>query len=186
MATFTSLLALRKPSTADNINVELDLNENFEKIDDKFVALDATIATHETRIDQLEGGSNEKLLANGFDGGVFFPGTDNLATTGSFSTDGTRRIRIECHWRGRCTAAGGTGHAGQIQRSTDGGAWTAVGDVAYVVYPSAASDHSIYFETWETPPSGSHQYRVQVVGHGINGNAMSVIRTSVWDAGYDV
>jgi hypothetical protein len=179
MATFTSFLALRKPSTADNMSVELDLNENFEKIDDK-------LFEHEERLDKIDGEAAERQLSTGFDGGVFFPGEDFLASTGIFSTDGTRRIKADVRWIGRCTAAAGTGHAAMVQRSTNGGAFTDVGDIYFKVYPTSGIDDSVYYQIWETPPAGSHQYRIRIVGHGINGNAMSAARLTIWDVGYDI
>ena len=48
MATFTAFLSLRKPSTADTVNVELDINENMDAIDTAVAALDG-------RLDDLEG-----------------------------------------------------------------------------------------------------------------------------------
>jgi len=39
MATETENLKLRKPSTSDLVNVETDLNENFDKIDAVFPSL---------------------------------------------------------------------------------------------------------------------------------------------------
>jgi hypothetical protein len=48
MATSTSKLALRKPATTDNVSVETDLNQNYDKIDAAMGTYTCTAATRPT------------------------------------------------------------------------------------------------------------------------------------------
>lgn len=55
MATFTTRTSIRKPGTADNVNVVTDLNDNFDKLDLHLGNLDCTSSTRPTGTNRFVG-----------------------------------------------------------------------------------------------------------------------------------
>ncbi len=175
MATFTSFLNLRKPATSDNVDVTLDISNNMDEID-------TAIQTLAGRVDDSE--DSGKQLATGLEVGPVFLGDNLIAETNSFASDGLRKMRISCFATGQASVSAGTGHIFTIQRElNNSGTWNAVGDQFWIVWPSTTIVSSIFFETFESPPAGSVQYRVRAQGHGINGNRLQNVRVVVYDAG---
>ena len=185
MATFTSFLSMRKPSTSDNISVELDLNENFEKLDD-------AISTLDSRVDAAEqtGKLLDYLILAADESGTV--GNINIMQTAGFSLTTERRIKIDYKIMYGVSVAD-TGIMCVLQRQINGGAWVEVpsGRTWAVKSTTAFTDH-IASTAYDLGPSDlgvigtAIKYRLNPQAVGVNGqtvNGAGYSHIAIYDAG---
>lgn len=134
MGTSTPHLNLYKPDPGDDVDVEQDLGENYDKLDASIEALDEVVPTPFPRAHLYQTSANTHTFANGIDEAIIFDGelldtinahsnvTNNTRYTptvpgwykcyGQFVTEANANGNRACHFRKNGSRITGTPYTG--------------------------------------------------------------------------